>query len=59
MFSTFGDWLSIAYIEEQLGSLGFQSSGFKGLYRGYIRLIYGLYTDNGKANGNHYLEFWV
>ena len=30
-----------------------------GLYWGYIRVILGLYGDNGKENGSYYLGFRV
>ena len=30
-----------------------------GLYRDFIRVMWGLYWDNGKENGNYYLGFRV
>ena len=32
---------------------------FKGIYRGHIKVILGLYWDNGKESGHYYLGFRV
>ena len=36
--------------------LHFRVLGFR-VYGGYIRVISGLYRENGKENGNYYLGF--
>ena len=37
--------------------LGINIGVMKGLCRHYIRVIQGMYWDNGKENGNYYLGF--
>ena len=46
---------SIGIMEKKMETLG----PFKGIYRGYIGVIWGFYRDNGKENGSYYLGFRV